>query len=102
MKFEWDENKNAINIKKHHIDFEDAVLVFADPYRIERYDRSAHNDSAEDRWQTIGKIGKIVFVCYTERGDTVRLISARIATVEERRLYNGYSDKTSGDWTEAH
>jgi len=102
MKYEWDENKNTANKKKHHVDFEDAVMVFADPYRIERYDRSANNTSGEDRWQTIGKVGQVLFVCYTERGDVTRLISARIATSQERRIYNGYRDSRSEDWTEAH
>ena len=92
MKFEWDENKNRINKKKHGISFDTAKLVFLDPDRIEYYD-SAHSD-AEERWITIGKAGNILYVVFTERdfGHTVRLISARLATKREREDYYGDGD----------
>jgi len=54
---EWDENKNAINRRIHHISFETARLVFADPNRIERLDNSLRNSSGEVRWQTLGLVG---------------------------------------------
>ena len=87
--FEWDEDKNEINRRKHGIDFEDAALVFDYVYRIERYDATHSID--EDRWITIGRVRQILFVVYTERGDITRLISARKATREERAEYNGHS-----------
>ena len=86
---EWDDEKNAKNIRKHGLSFETAAYVFADPNRIEIYDEM-HSDG-EDRWQVIGCIGKIVFVIYTERGDATRLISARLATARERMVYYGNS-----------
>jgi uncharacterized DUF497 family protein len=65
----WDENKNAENKLKHKIGFEDAQFVFADPDRIERIDHSESNTSGEIRWQTIGRVGSLLFVClYGARG----------------------------------
>ena len=85
IKFEWDEEKNKLNYKKHGIRFESAVLVFDDEYRIDLYDE-AHSEF-EDRFNTIGMVDDVLFVVYTERMDRIRLISARIATEWERRLY---------------
>ena len=85
MQFEWDEEKNLANIRKHHVDFNDAILVFEDEYRIEIYDEAHSID--EDRYNTIGAVGDILFVVYTERKDAVRMISARLANRRERRQY---------------
>lgn len=90
MVFEWDENKEKINLAKHGLDFSTAALVFRDQNRLEWFD-DAHSDS-EDRYITIGEINGIavvLLVVYTERGDAIRLISARKATNKERRLYYG-------------
>ena len=99
----WDEAKNEENKLKHKIGFEVAQYVFADPLRIWRLDKSESNLSRELRWQTIGKVGKIFFVVYTEReeGDVnaVRLISAREAKKHERRSYYGYYQIDSKGWT---
>ena len=92
VRFEWDDNKEQINIAKHGIDFTTAARVFEDKNRLELYDE-AHSD-IEDRYITIGEINGvaiIVFVVYTERGDAIRLISARKATKQERRAYYDYS-----------
>ncbi len=85
MKFEWDENKNLINKIKHKISFQTAAHVFDDPDYIEMYDFEHSVD--EDRYIAIGKVGDIIFVVFTEKKDTVRLISARLATSAERGLY---------------
>ena len=85
MKFEWDENKNVINKEKHKISFETAAYVFDDPYYIEMFDFEHSVD--EDRYIAIGKVGDILFVVFTERKETIRLISARLATNAERELY---------------
>ena len=99
----WDEVKNAENKRKHKIGLEDARYVFSDPNRIWRLDRSANNTSGEERWQTIGKIGKILFVVYTEQEEgtvnTTRIISAREAEKHERRSYNGYYGSDNKGWT---
>ena len=85
MKFEWDEEKNDINKLKHHISFETAAYVFDDPNYIEMYDFEHSID--EDRYIAIGCVKDVLFVVFTERKDAVRLISARLATEPERRLY---------------
>lgn len=85
MKFEWDEEKNNINKIKHRISFETACHIFDDPDYIEMYDFEHSID--EDRYIAIGKVGDILFVVFTERRDAIRLISARLATEAERRLY---------------
>ncbi len=91
MLFEWDEEKEKANIRKHGIDFATAARVFNDENRIDLYDEG-HSDS-EDRFITIGLINGtayVVFVVYTERGEAIRLISARKATPDERRMYYDY------------
>ena len=85
MQFEWDEKKAALNWKKHGVKFETAALVFNDENRMEFYD-SAHS-MLEDRYHTIGKVDEILFVVYTERKSLTRIITARIATPKERRMY---------------
>ncbi len=77
--------KNTINKEKHKISFETAAYVFDDPYYIEMFDFEHSVD--EDRYIAIGKVGDILFVVFTERKDTIRLISARLATNAERSLY---------------
>ena len=85
MLFEWDEEKNAANLKKHGIDFDDAILVFNDRYCIEFYDAAHSRD--EDRYNVIGMVENVLFVVYTERKQRIRIISARLATPAERRMY---------------
>jgi uncharacterized DUF497 family protein len=99
---EWDEAKNEINKREHNgLSFEVAQYVFSDPERIERFDRSENNAYGEARWQTIGKVGPVLFVVYTERGENKRIISARAADKAERRSYNGYYQIDSEDWSKA-
>ncbi len=85
MNFEWDEEKNRINKQKHRISFETASYVFDDPYYIEMYD--FEHSLEEDRYIAIGKVGDVLFVVFTERKETIRIISARLATPIERRIY---------------
>lgn len=91
MQFEWDDEKEKINIIKNGIDFTTAARVFKDENRLELYDE-AHSD-VEDRYITIGLIDEVaylVMVVYTEREEAIRLISARKATQKERRMYYDY------------
>ena len=75
--FEWAESKNAANVAKHGISFEDAIQVFDDQYK-ELKDRRW--EYGEDRFKVIGKMGeKEVVVIYTLRDDVIRIISARSA-----------------------
>ena len=85
LRFEWDETKNETNKKKHKISFETAVHVFDDPDYIEMYDFEHSED--EDRFIAIGRVGDILFVVFTERRDSIRLISARNASKREEDIY---------------
>lgn len=94
MRFEWDKKKNKINFIKHKISFETAMSVFKDKNRLEIYD--ALHSEIEDRYMTIGVINNVVYlvtVIYTERGEVIRLISARKATLEERKKYYDYKKR---------
>lgn len=84
--FEWDDVKEQINIKKHGLSFSVAARVFEDPDRIEIYDEL--HSITEDRYNTIGMVNDILFVVYTERINCIRIISARIATRQEKEIYN--------------
>ena len=84
---EWDDNKAEINLKKHGIRFKSAARVFLDENRIEEFDE-LHSDF-EDRIKVIGRVGKILVVIYTERGERYRIISARYANREEIDEYYG-------------
>lgn len=87
IKVEWDTTKNNLNVKKHNLSFETAVLVFEDANRVEFYD-FAHNAN-EHRYVTIGLVNKLITVIYTERVRSIRIISARVATAAERKIYYG-------------
>jgi len=97
----WDENKNIENKLKHKIGFEDVQYVFADPDRIERIERNENDTSAETRRQTIGRVGDLLFVVYSENGEDTRLVAAREALKHERRSYNGYYKIEGKGWTKA-
>ena len=90
MWFIWDENKNTTNFKKHGVDFDTAKLVFSDPLALTLHNYYPH----EERWQTVGMIGQTaVLVVHTTTEDAadneeiVRIISARKATSQERKVY---------------
>jgi uncharacterized DUF497 family protein len=87
LSFEWDENKALSNLAKHGIGFEEAATVFADPLSVTISD-PAHSQ-AEDRFIIVGNSHeqKLLVVVHTERGDNIRIISARRATKRERRTY---------------
>lgn len=88
--FEWDDKKAEINFRKHGIRFEEAALVFDDPFAISEQDRI---ENGEQRWQTIGMAGGflLLLVAHAVRFDddteVVRIISARRVDRKERRHY---------------
>ncbi|MDR5828713.1 BrnT family toxin [Caballeronia sp. LP006] len=86
MHFEWDEVKNQTNIRKHGIDFRDAVDVFNHPVLTWLDSRE---DYGEERWIALGWMSATVgVVVYVERcADAVRIISARKATRHEAKRY---------------
>ena len=83
----WDDDKAAANQKKHSVSFEEAQTVFDNPLAV-IFDDAAHSDS-ESREIIIGHSARnrVLLVAFTERTDSVRLISARQATTKERRDY---------------
>lgn len=91
MRFDWDDDKEKVNIEKHGLDFSTAALVFDDYERIEKFDDIHSID--EDRYVTIGQIKEvlvIVVVVYTPRNpNIIRIISARVATKKEQEAYYG-------------
>jgi hypothetical protein len=86
MEFEWGEDKRQTNIDKHGVDFTDAIHVFFDSNALDEEDT---RDFGEQRYRTIGitKEGIVLFVAYTWRGSTIRIISARRANRNERSKY---------------
>ena len=89
MKFEWDENKNLINLHKHGISFEEAETVFEDTFAI-LFDDPDHSEH-EERFLIIGMSYEkgicIVSHCYRGADETIRIISARKATRTEQLDY---------------
>lgn len=88
MKFEWDRQKQTANLRKHGVEFADAVVVLDDPATLTVED--AHHD--EQRFVSIGMdaFAQILVVVYTYREpDTIRIISARRADPSESRQYRG-------------
>jgi uncharacterized protein len=86
MRFEWDEQKNHANIRKHGFSFANAWEIFEAPMLIDLDDRFTYG---EDRWIGIGRLqSRIVVIVYTEPDDeTIRLISLRKALSHERYAY---------------
>ena len=91
MIFEWSDAKNQLNIKKHHISFEEAKAVFLDPMHISKLDHRF--EYFEERWITLGATSddKIIVVAnmfFDENGtEIIRIISARKANQKERIFY---------------
>ncbi len=87
IRFEWDPEKAKTNSKKHGVSFQEATTVFADTLSATIYDPL--HSFEEDRYITIGSSfkEKTLVVVHTDRGDNIRLISARLATKKERRKY---------------
>jgi uncharacterized protein len=86
MEIEWDPNKAAINRQRHGVRFSDAEAVLFDPNAVSMEDEAA---AGERRFVLIGLdyLQRLLVVVYTDRGENIRLISARPATGPKRRKY---------------
>ena len=91
MRFAWDETKNRTNQRKHRVSFETAALVFGDPYHISRFDSEVDGELG---WHTIGMARgvQVLLVVHAtlesdDEEETIRIISARKATPQERSIY---------------
>lgn len=89
MKFDWDAGKAVANLAKHGVDFDEARSVFDDPLFVDFHEPDHSND--EPRYILVGESrrGRLPMVSYTERGDTIRIISSRELTERERKAYEG-------------
>lgn len=87
MEFAWDEAKAASNLKKHGVDFREAATVLDDPLSY-TFPDTAHSTD-EQRFITMGMstLGRLLVVAHTETDETIRIISARLATRGERKVY---------------
>lgn len=92
INFEWDENKNSINKKKHHISFEEARTVFYDEDAL-LIDDPEHSET-EERFIILGNSYAanllVVCHCYRESETVIRIISARKATKNESKQYYAF------------
>ena len=90
--FEWDKQKALNNEKKHGITFDEASTVFADPLSLTIHDPL--HSKIEDRFVIIGVSyrNSMLIVVHTERGDKIRIISARKATKKERTYYESHAE----------
>jgi len=93
IEFEWNDTKAASNKKKHGVSFEEAKSVFYDESAIQFFDED--NSESEDRFLMLGLSNElhVLLVCHCERdsGNCIRIISARKATNNERKFYEGGS-----------
>lgn len=88
--FEWDPEKNAANIRKHGLSFDEAASIFSGAVL------TAPDDSTdEDRDKSFGLLGGRIIICvvHTERSGKIRIISARKATANESKLFDAYFKK---------
>jgi len=89
MQFEWDPGKARRNLRKHGVSFDEAVTAFYGPLSA-TFDDPDHS-IGEQRYITVGfsSQNRLLIVGHTERGETVRIISARLATAHERKRHEG-------------
>ena len=91
LTFEWDEKKNASNMKKHGVTFDEAKTVFTDQFA--RLISDPNHSDDEDRFILLGTSihSRLLVVCHCIRmSDSIRIISARKADKQERDIYEGY------------
>jgi len=87
MQYEFDADKQAINLRKHGIDLRDAAYVFLDTHRLDAADE--RKDYGEERRVVVGTVeDRVWVVLYTRRTDAIRLISARKANEREQKRYH--------------
>jgi uncharacterized protein len=86
LEFEWDDDKASVNWREHGVAFHEAIRAFLDLFAVEQMD--GRKDYGEDRINLVGMCdGALIHVTYTERGERIRLISARRAENHEQDDY---------------
>jgi uncharacterized DUF497 family protein len=88
IQFEWDPDKSESNLAKHGVRFDEATSVFSDPLSLTIGD-PLHSGPGRDRFVTIGMSfrGRALGVVHSDQGDSIRIISARLASRRERATY---------------
>jgi uncharacterized DUF497 family protein len=87
MRFQWDPRKAKLNQRRHRVSFEEATTAFRDPLSATGDDPD--HSLSENRFVTIGvsSKGRLLTVSHADRGDSIRIISARRTTKQERNIY---------------
>jgi len=87
MRFEWDAAKSAASLLKHGVGFDEATTVFGDVLSVSG--RDLEHSVGESRFVTLGlsSHGRVLVVCHTDRGSVTRVITARLATRKEKKIY---------------
>ena len=87
MKFEWNPEKAHSNLRKHKVSFVEAATALKDP--MAATGRDPDHSIREERFITFGvsEKGRLLVVAHTEKDDTLRIISARVASKKERKIY---------------
>ena len=96
LEFEWDPAKAGTNLKTHAVAFSEAATVFRDALSFTWFD--PHHSGDEERYLTLGlsRFGRLLVVAHSERGERIRIISARRATRRETEFYE------QNRWEPAH
>ena len=91
MRFEWDREKAEKNLRKHKVSFDEAMSVFYDSLSATFHD--PQHSSNENRFITVGYSSqdRLIVISHTNRGNAIRIISARIATIPERKRHEAES-----------
>ena len=87
MRFEWDDSKARTNATKHKVTFEEGATVWTDPFALIAPDPEHSTEEIRDWIIGMSHRQRVLVVVYTEKGESIRIISARIATPNERRRY---------------
>jgi uncharacterized DUF497 family protein len=92
MRLIWDRGKATSNFRKHRVSFAEAAIAISDPLAVTGADPD--HSHGETRWITFGlsRPGRLLAIAHTEESDTIRIISARVATRAERVLYEEGQD----------
>ena len=89
LPFEWDAEKARANERKHRVSFDEAATAFGDPLSVTIRDPDHSDDEVRLILMGSTYLDRILVVVHTDRGDNIRIISARPATRNERRAYEG-------------
>ncbi len=95
MEFEWDDTKAESNLQKHHVSFAEAATAFADPLAAIFPDPDHSQDEEREILVGVSERNRLLVVSFTERGNKIRIISARVATPSERR---NHEENPMGGW----